>query len=225
MIPSETAAIFFDAVGTLIHPRPDAAAVYAAVGQRFGSRHTAAEIARRFRTAFRTREEEDRRDGWRTNEERELRRWREIVPEVLDDVTDPDCCFAALYEHFRRPESWECAADAETVLHELARRGYVLGLASNFDERLRHVAEGLPALRPVRHFVISAEVGWRKPAPAFFAAIRKETGLAPECILFIGDDPENDFDGARAAGMRALLFDPHNRHPERPCLVGLAELL
>jgi putative hydrolase of the HAD superfamily len=199
--------------------------VYAEVGQRFGSRHGAEEIARRFRTAFRLREEEDRREGWRTDEERELRRWREIVAEVLDDVTDRAGCFAALYEHFRRPASWECAAEAGSVLGELARRGLVLGIASNFDERLRHVAAGLPELAPVRHLVISAEVGWRKPAPEFFAAVLDATRLPPERILFIGDDPENDLDGARAAGMRALLFDPKNRHPDRPRLSGLAELL
>jgi putative hydrolase of the HAD superfamily len=221
----EVAAIFFDAVGTLIHPRPEAAQVYAEVGRHFGSRLAAEEIARRFRAAFQRHEEEDRREGWRTDEGRELRRWREIVAEVLDDVEDRSGCFAALYEHFRRPESWECAREAGSVLKELARRGLVLGMASNFDERLRHVAAGLPELRPVRHLVISAEVGWRKPAPQFFAAVREATSLPSEGILFIGDDPENDFDGARAAGMRALLFDPRNRHPDRPHLAGLEELL
>jgi len=224
-IPPEIAAVFFDAVGTLIHPRPDAASVYAEVGQRLGSRHTAEEIAQRFRSAFHLREEEDRREGWRTDEERELRRWREIVAEVLDDVTDRAGCFAALYDHFRRPESWECAAETGPVLRELARRGLAVGLASNFDERLRHVAAGLPELRPVRHLVISAEVGWRKPAPAFFAAVRAAAQLPPERILFIGDDPENDFDGARAAGMHALLFDAKNRHSDRTRLAGLTELL
>ncbi len=225
MIPADIAAVFFDAVGTLIHPRPDAATVYADVGRHFGSRHTADAIARRFRSAFQVHEEEDRRAGWRTDEARELRRWREIVAEVLDDVTDPAACFAALYDHFRRPDSWECAADTEAVLRELARRGYVLGMASNFDERLRHVAEGLPELRPVRHLVISAEVGWRKPAPAFFEVILRQTRLPPERILFIGDDPGNDFAGPRAAGMHALLFDPKSRHSDRPRLAGLAALL
>jgi putative hydrolase of the HAD superfamily len=225
LIPPDTGAVFFDAVGTLIHPRPDAARVYAEVGQRYGSRYHDAAIARRFHAAFRRREEEDRREGWRTDEQRELRRWREIVAEVLDDVTDQADCFAALFEHFRRPESWECAAATGAVLGELARRGLVLGMASNFDERLRHVAAGLPELKPVRHLVISAEVGWRKPAPEFYAAILEVTCLPPGRILFIGDDPENDLDGARAAGMRALLLDPNNRYPDQPRLVGLAELL
>ena len=44
--------IFFDAVGTLIHPDPPATDVYGAVGCRFGSRLDAAAIKERFRTAF-----------------------------------------------------------------------------------------------------------------------------------------------------------------------------
>ena len=52
MIPPEVRAVFFDAVGTLIHPQPSAAAVYAAVGRRFGTRRTEEEIAARFPTAF-----------------------------------------------------------------------------------------------------------------------------------------------------------------------------
>src|SRR5207302_1039003 len=50
---AEVRAVFFDAVGTLIHPEPPAGAVYAEVGRRHGSRLTAAEIARRFAAAFR----------------------------------------------------------------------------------------------------------------------------------------------------------------------------
>jgi putative hydrolase of the HAD superfamily len=78
-------------------------------------------------------------------------------------------------------------------------------MASNYDARLRSVAAGLPELRPLRHLVISSEVGWRKPAPEFFAALCERTGLAPGAILFVGDDPANDYDGATAAGLRAVL--------------------
>ena len=38
MIQAGVRAVFFDAVGTMIHPDPPAATVYARVGRRFGSR-------------------------------------------------------------------------------------------------------------------------------------------------------------------------------------------
>jgi putative hydrolase of the HAD superfamily len=199
-------AVFFDAVGTLIHPEPAAPEVYHAVGRRFGSRLSPEEIRRCFRAAFQREEAQDQARQWRTSEERERKRWRTIVAAVLDDVTDPDGCFAALYEHFSRPEAWRCDPDAAEVLSRLAERGYVLGVASNFDRRLRPVAAGLPALRPLTHLVISSEVGWRKPAPAFFAALCRAVGLAPEQVALVGDDEINDYQGARAAGMQAVLL-------------------
>jgi putative hydrolase of the HAD superfamily len=207
MLSAGIRAVFFDAVGTLIHPEPAAPAVYAAAGRRHGSSLEVEEIAARFRSAFRRQEEVDRRHGWRTDEEREVERWRRIVGEVLDDVHDPEACFQELFAHFGRPDAWRVAADA-AVLAEVAARGFACGVASNYDRRLRAVAAGLPELAPARHLVISAEVGWRKPAAGFFAALCAATELPPKQILYVGDDRGNDYDGARAAGLAALLYDP-----------------
>jgi putative hydrolase of the HAD superfamily len=201
-------AIFFDAVGTLIHPHPSAAIVYAEVAGRHGSRYTAAEIASRFRRAFQLEEELDRLAGWRTSEERELRRWRTIVGDVLDDVTDAEACFQELYRHFSKSEAWRLEADARPLLEALTTKGYVLGVASNYDQRLRTVWEGLPGLHACRCLVISSETGWRKPARQFFTALVRQANVPADRILYVGDDPVNDYAGARDAGLRAILLDP-----------------
>jgi putative hydrolase of the HAD superfamily len=86
-------------------------------------------------------------------------------------------------------------------------------VASNFDERLRGIVAALPALRPVRHVVISSEVGWRKPAPAFFEEMCRQAGLPAAQVLLVGDDVVNDYEGARAAGLHALLLDPRGKEP------------
>jgi putative hydrolase of the HAD superfamily len=198
-------AVFFDAVGTLLHPDPPAAAAYHAVGARHGSRLDLAAVRARFAAAFRRQEEFDAGAGLRTDEARERARWRTIVAEVLDDVGDAGACFAELYQHFARPEAWRLEAGAAGVLRELAGRGYRLGIASNFDARLRGLVEGLPELRPVRHLVVSSEAGWRKPSPHFFAAVCRAAGLAAGEVLLVGDDLANDHAGARAAGLRSLL--------------------
>lgn len=213
LIPLGTRAVFFDAVGTLIHPDPPAPAVYAEAARRFGSRLDLAAVTTRFRAAFRRQEEIDRSGGLRTGEAREVARWRAIVAEVLDDVSDPESCFDFLYAHFARPSAWRTEPEAAAVLAELTRRGYRLGIASNFDERLRRVAEGLPGLAPVQHLVISSEVGWRKPAPAFFHQLWAQSGLAPAEVLLVGDDPVNDYGGAHACGLHALLYDPDGTAP------------
>jgi putative hydrolase of the HAD superfamily len=219
-------AVYFDAVGTLIYPDPPAPVVYAAAGRARGSRLDVPEVAARFRAAFRREEEEDRRLGLRTDEGREARRWRRIVATVLDDVTDPEGCFQELFAHFARPDAWRCLPEAGPVLRELARRGYVLGLASNYDGRLRSVAAGRQDLEAVRRFVISSEVGWRKPAGEFFAAVCREAGLPPDQVALVGDDRVNDYEGARAAGLRPVFFDPEGKSGDlTPRIGALRELL
>jgi putative hydrolase of the HAD superfamily len=220
-------AVVFDAVGTLIHPVPPAAAVYATVGRRFGSRLSAEIIASRFATAFARQDALDAEAGLRTSEERETERWRQIVGEVLSDVADPSACFAELYAHFSRPDAWRCDPEAAVTLQGLAARGYALGVASNYDRRLRRVVAGLPILRPIHQVVISSEVGWRKPAREFFAVVCRCVGFAAGEVLYVGDDRANDYDGARRAGLRALLFDRRAQEecPPTQRIERLGELL
>lgn len=226
LLPTSVRATVFDAVGTLIHPNPPAPIVYAEVGRRFGSRRTAAEILPRFVTAFAAEEAVDIANGLQTSEAREIKRWRRIVAQVLDDCTDGDACFHALFEHFRQPESWRCDPTAATTIQTLSHHGYALALASNYDQRLRTVAGGLAPLQLLRSLIISSEVGWRKPAPQFFQAVCQALSLPPGAIVYVGDDPANDIEGARAAGLHAVLVDPTGKYRDHqaPSIRALSEL-
>jgi putative hydrolase of the HAD superfamily len=208
MSASAIRAVFFDAVGTLIHPEPEAAAVYVAAGRRHGSRLGKTRIAAAFREALARQDSIDRQQDWRTSEARELLRWQTIVAEVLHDVVDSDACFRELYEHFGQRKNWRCDAAAGPVIDELLHRGYLVGLASNFDGRLRRVVADMPELAGINDIVISSEVGWRKPSPRFFATAGQTVAQTPQAILYVGDDPANDYEGAIAAGWQAVLFDP-----------------
>jgi putative hydrolase of the HAD superfamily len=219
--------IAFDAVGTLIEPVPSAAEAYHRVARQHGSRLTADEIARRFRSKFRETERGDLADPidirLATSEAAERERWRAIVVGVIDDVDDPEVCFEELFAHFADPTSWRCFDDVPAALEGLRQAGFNLVLASNFDGRLRRVCDGLPAVRNVTCRVISAEVGFRKPSPRFFKALIAAAGCRAEELLMIGDDRRNDWEGARQAGLPALLI---NRAADRaPDEIGsLSEL-
>jgi putative hydrolase of the HAD superfamily len=217
-------AVAFDAVGTLITPDPPVESIYRAVGQRHGSQLTADVIRGRFSAAFRTEDERDRAAGWRTGRAREIDRWRHIVSAVLDDVSDPETCFHELWDHFSRPTSWHCLPDVGAVLNEMSNLGVTFGLASNFDSRLRTVAAGLPDLASIGPIVVSAEVGWRKPAPEFFAAVVRTFDRPPNEILLVGDDFENDYVGATAAGLKAVLLSAIGRSAIA-CIRELADLV
>jgi putative hydrolase of the HAD superfamily len=213
VIPLTIRAVVFDAVGTVIHPDPPATVIYSEVARRVGSRVAPDEIPARFRQAFARQEEIDRLAGLQTSEQREVQRWRQIVTQVLDDVVDSETCFRELFDHFSDPSAWRCEAEIGLVLAELASRGYALGLASNYDRRLRRVVAGLPILTRLERLIISSEVGWRKPAPEFFAAVAQTFGLPTSQILYVGDDLTNDYEGARAAGLHAVLYDPQCAGP------------
>jgi putative hydrolase of the HAD superfamily len=214
MIDHSIRAVAFDAVGTLIHPDPPAAEVYVSIGRRFGSRLELPEVRARFGAAFAEQERLDVQNGLATSEEREQRRWEQIVASVLDDVTDPVACFAELYNHFGRPDAWRVESGAADILCGLQRAGYPIAMASNYDHRLRGVIAGLKALAPVSVLVISSEVGWRKPASPFFAHLAATLALPPHAMLYVGDEVANDYEGACQAGMQAVLFDPNGRHPK-----------
>ncbi|MGH6980639.1 MAG: HAD-IA family hydrolase, partial [Stellaceae bacterium] len=195
-VASKTRAVYFDAVGTLIHPEPAVAVIYAEAARRFGSRYEADEILKRFRVAFAAQEVIDSAARWVTDESRELRRWREIVGDVLDDVADPADCFEFLYGHFAKPQAWRCDDEAATLFESLSARGYRLGLASNYDHRLHVLMRGIEALQRLTHVAISSEVGFRKPAAEFFRYMCRQMGLDAAQIMYVGDDPINDYAGA-----------------------------
>ncbi len=225
--------IALDAVGTLIHPQPSAGAAYHRVGLRHGSRLAAAEISARFGRVFARAVEADdldcgcaeAGDRLHTCEARERIRWERIVRDVLDDVADPDACFAELFAHFGQPTAWACFPEVGGALRRLKQAGYRLAVCSNFDARLNTVMAGLPELEPIELRIISSEVGCRKPSPRFFEALVRATGCAPSEILFIGDDPVSDVAAARNSGLAALQIDHGHASLQNRALRSLDDLV
>ncbi|MFM8274267.1 MAG: HAD-IA family hydrolase [Gemmata sp.] len=226
VLDSGVRAVFFDAVGTLLFPEPAAPAAYAAVARRHGLDLSAEAVRERFAAAYRREEAADIALQWATSEGRERDRWRAVVAEVLAGVPDVAACFDHLFHHFAQPHAWRVHPDAAGLLPALRARGLVLGMGSNYDARLGSVLAGFPELAPLAgRVLISSQVGVRKPGAAFFRAVADAAGCAPGEVLFVGDDRENDYLGATAAGLRAVLFDPDGRHPQvRHRLERLADL-
>ena len=82
-----------------------------------------------------------------------------------------------------------------------------------------------PELAPARgRCVVSSLVGWRKPAPQFFAALVEAAGCQSHQVLYVGDDKRNDLDGATAAGLRAVLLDPAAENSGADRIRGLRDL-
>lgn len=205
--PQRFRCIALDAVGTLIFAEPSVSIAYTEIGRRHGSNQSAEQVKSQFAEAMRRADELSvTRFGEpsRTSEEHERDFWQQVVRDVLPDVREPQACFAELFEHFARPESWRCFDDVGQTVTSLEQRGYRVLIASNFDARLDRVCDGLPALRDVRCRVISSLVGYRKTHPGFYAAVAQAAGCDASEVLMVGDDLVNDVESARAAGIAAV---------------------
>lgn len=103
----------------------------------------------------------------------------------------------------------EVAPQAIATLGELKKRGYRLGLVSNFcnlpEVAYANIAQ-VGLLELFDQSVLSCEVGWRKPSPNIYQAICERLEIAARECLFIGDRLIEDVQGPQKAGMRAVHF-------------------
>ncbi len=199
--------VTFDAVGTLIYPACPVGEVYWKCAQRWGSKLASEEVAISFSKAFHTLEAKDRQGELLSSAALEKERWRNIVFEVLPDVSNPKACFEELWQHYAQVEAWQVFDDVKDTLEALRHSGVRCVIASNLDSRLRPVVEQLPELRCIEDVFVSSEIGYRKPHRVFFERILNKLGTLPERALHVGDDLHNDGLGPQALGMRSLLVD------------------
>jgi HAD superfamily hydrolase (TIGR01509 family) len=102
--------------------------------------------------------------------------------------------------------------DAVPVLETLRRHGLGIGLISNGQRDLEQFA---------RHHLLDVDVaigskshGRTKPHASIFESALAALGVgAPEAVM-VGDSYEDDIEGARALGMRAILLDRDERYPD-----------
>lgn len=228
--------MLFDAVGTLIHPHPPAVDIYFDAGRRFGSRLTRETVAQRFRDAFRVQEQLDmvnsgtatavRFERHPTDEFRERRRWTQIVEFVFEDVPSAgEGLFETLWRHFADSKSWQVYEDVAKGWRKLERLGYLLGIASNFDQRLFTISKSLDPLLTCENVFCSSRIGYPKPSPRFFRAVEQTLGLPPRAILMVGDNWHCDIEGARAAGWQTVHLDRSLAESSAESIFSLTDLM
>lgn len=211
--------ITFDAGNTLIRARPSLGEIYADVTRRFGTELPPDRFVTALQTAYRNHLRGNAPNG---SDEADRRMWRDITREIYDSLPELagavpfDEWFDGLYRAFGSSEAWDLFEGAEATLCELKFQGFRLGLVSNWDSRLRRIAEDLGLLRYMHAVAISSEVGVRKPHPGIFETITHYLEIAPERSMHVGDALEEDVRGATAAGWNAVLLDREGAHPVPP---------
>ena len=166
----------------------------------------------------------DRYGQARTDAIEELQRHRELVHDeeiwivfteriVVGMGGDPDrarACAVDMVREWERHENFSLYEDAPPVLAELRRHELRIGLVSNgqrdLDEFTRHHSLDVDAV------IGSKAHGRTKPHPSIFVAALEALDATPEEAAMVGDSYEDDIEGARSLGMRAILLDRDGLH-------------
>jgi putative hydrolase of the HAD superfamily len=232
--------VFFDVAGTLIRVRDGVGAQYARVAARFGVTADPSVLEREFPRAFRSAPRMAFPGAPAEAIPRlERRVWLGIVMDVfagagLLPAFAPgafDAYFDAVYRHFEDASVWEVFPDVMPSLSALRALECPLGIVSNFDGRAVRILEGLNLAPWFASITLSSQVGVTKPDPMIFHRALASHGTVAADACHVGDSPAEDCEGARAAGLRAVLIDRAGRHLDRPgflrveSLIALAEIV
>jgi putative hydrolase of the HAD superfamily len=193
-------AVLLDALGTLLelekpwpHLVDELAARGAVVGEDAAREAMLAEMAY-------YREHHDEASNWPA-----LRDLRRRCAAVIQEQLSTALPLAAVEEALLAAVRFRPYPEVPGVLARLRARGARLAVVSNWDVSLHDVLERTQ-LRPlVDAVVISAELGVAKPDPAIFNAALERLGAVAGDALHVGDSIEADVEGARAAGIEAVL--------------------
>ena len=97
--------------------------------------------------------------------------------------------------------------DTVDLMKRLKRAGYPLyGLSNWSAETFPYVREKYDFLHLLDDYVISGEVGHRKPSPRIFHILLEKIGRPAEQCLFI-DDSKRNIDQAQKLGFVTVLFE------------------
>ena len=199
-------------------PAPRLRAELAAIGIHVSEE--VAEAAFRAEIAYYLRHHLDGRDEGSLDDLRD--RCAAVVREALGV---PEARLPPIREAMLRALRFTAYPDAAPAIGELKRRGLRLVVASNWDSSFPEVLERVGLAPMVDAVVTSAVAGAAKPDPRLFRAALAAAGCDPSGAVHVGDSLENDLEGARRAGIRAILLARGEPPPAgRPAIRTLLEL-
>ena len=113
---------------------------------------------------------------------------------------------------------------ARAFLDRMQERGVRVMICTDLTAQIQHrKIEALGIAGDIFGLVTSEEAGREKPSPEIFALCLDKLGMPAQEVCCIGDSPVRDVEGARAVGMKAILFRPDL--PSAPQFAQIAEMI
>jgi putative hydrolase of the HAD superfamily len=93
-----------------------------------------------------------------------------------------------------------------------SRGGEVWCLSNDLSEWARKLRDRFKLERYIRGFIISGDVGIRKPDPAIFEHLIRQLNVTAGDAVFVDDNPKN-LDSATELGLQTILFNASGENP------------
>ncbi len=197
-----TAAVLFDAFGTLITLHKPVRTLVAALDDvGFPNPPSAVSSALLTEVAYYRRKQDTGRDAASLAALR--RQCAEVFCSTLPNPPPNAVATRVLVDSLR----YQPFDDAVPTLERLRAAGLRVGVVSNFDVSLGEVMDDTGLAPLVDVVVVSAVTGSRKPDPGIFAAALDALDVAPSAALHCGDRRDEDALGAAAAGILPVLLE------------------
>ena len=148
-------------------------------------------------------------------EEADLNAWWHTV----FDRTWPDRPDLAeeMYRWLRADRFDRLFDDVVPALEALREMEMPIGVLSNFGSNLEDLLQQLGLGDCFAFVIVSSLVGLAKPDPRIFDLAAAKMGRPPHRLLYVGDHMGDDIEGARSAGLDAVLIDRFGRQPATLC--------
>ena len=144
-----------------------------------------------------------------------IRYTKQIIERMGGHGPTLDACAREIYEEWAACQHFSLYDDVAPALRMLAARGLQLGLISNTHRSLTSFQSHFELEGLIAAAISSSQHGYMKPHPSIFEAALKLLNVAPHEAVMVGDSMKQDIDGARRAGMHAVLV---NRSSEAPAV-------
>ncbi|MGH2819045.1 MAG: HAD family hydrolase [Actinomycetota bacterium] len=203
--------VFLDAGETLLYPHPSFVELFSNVCKERGydiSPERVQEVRRELAPHLVDLAEDTGVENPSFSPEESRTFWTHLYQRFLARLgIEDEALVGALYGRFSHVSSYRLFEDALPALTQLHRRGYRLGLISNFEEWLEEMLVELEVGHLFDVTVISGIERVEKPDVKIYEVALERAGVAPDEAVHVGDSPGLDVEPARGAGMHAVLLD------------------
>jgi 2-haloalkanoic acid dehalogenase type II len=146
--------------------------------------------------------------------------WKRWDSKVLKHLGIPENQISAKEILARWWDHAECVAypDTKGSLNRLKQIGVKVGLVSNaYEEDIDAILKKAGLEKRLFDIMVGVNtIKKAKPQPDIFRYALDELDVEPKDTLFIGDHVDNDYKGARAVGIHALLIERDDRSKDEP---------